>query len=153
MTSLPLDHNFIVCTPLPFFGNCPSSFVFSPKIQNYFSLQFEQKITIEDIVYQTTIVKYKSYFRVYSRHKGHGCDFQGIYSEKRTSCLLATLKQISFLTISKENIFFQNSGNQIGCDIRIQQRSRIGPDTSFKKQDCQDSLILDNLKPFQVIII
>ena len=61
--------------PFLFFGNCPSSFVFSPKIQNYFSLQFEQKITIEDIVYQTTIVKYKSYFRAYSRHRGHGCDF------------------------------------------------------------------------------
>ena len=50
---------------------------------------------------------------------GMGAFFGGIFSEKGHFCLLAPPKQMSFLTISNENIFFefQNTRSRIGLDV------------------------------------
>ena len=69
-------------------------------------------------------------FRVCSRHWRDGCVF-GAHFLKKACCLLALPKQMSFLTISNKKIFFQNSRHQIGCDSRIQKRSRIGSAFTF----------------------
>ena len=47
---------------------------------------------------------------------------------KGAFCLLAPPKQMSFLTIFNENIFFRKSGHQFGCDNRTQQKSTKGPE-------------------------
>ena len=53
--------------------------------------------------------------RTYSRYWGHECLFLGhILWEKRTFCLLTLSKQMSFLTISNENIFFTAQGTILG---------------------------------------
>ena len=63
-------------------------------------------------VFQQTVVT-----RAYSRHWRHGCVFQGIFSEKRVFCLLAPPKQMSFLLISNENIFFKTQSTRLGAIV------------------------------------
>ena len=54
----------------------------------------------------------------YSRHWGHECVFWGTFFEKeRPFCLLALPKQMSFLTISNENIFFKTQGTRLGATV------------------------------------
>ena len=48
---------------------------------------------------------------------GMGVCFGGIFSEKRVFCLLATPKQLSYLTISNENIFFKTQGTRLGAIV------------------------------------
>ena len=43
-------------------------------------------------------------------------------------------EQMSFLTVSNENLFFQKSGHKIGCDSRTQHSSRISPGHKKKKK-------------------
>ena len=43
--------------------------------------------------------------------------FGANFFKKVTFCLLASPKQMSFLTISNENIFFKNQGTRLGAII------------------------------------
>ena len=48
---------------------------------------------------------------------GMGAFFAGTFSEKRSFCLLALPKQMSFLTISNENIFLKTQGTRLGVIV------------------------------------
>ena len=43
--------------------------------------------------------------------------FWGTFSEKRAFCLFAPPKQMSFLTISNENIFLRTQGTRLGVIV------------------------------------
>ena len=51
----------------------------------------------------------------YSRHWGHECVFWGTFFEKGHFVILP--KQMSFLTISNENIFFKTQGTRLGATV------------------------------------
>ena len=55
--------------------------------------------------------------RAYSSHWVYGCVFGAHRSRKRTFCLLATPKQMPFLTISKENILFKTHCIRLGAIV------------------------------------
>ena len=47
--------------------------------------------------------------------EGMGAFFGANFSEKRAFCLVAPPKQMPFLTISNENIFFKTQGTRLGA--------------------------------------
>ena len=49
--------------------------------------------------------------------RGMGVFFGANVFKKGLFCLLASPKEMSFLTISNENIFFQNQGTRLGVII------------------------------------
>ena len=62
---------------------------------------------------KTTSTGSSSLSRAYSRHWDVGAIFLGTFSEKRLFCLLAPPKQMSFLTISNENIFLKTQSTRL----------------------------------------
>ena len=48
---------------------------------------------------------------------GMGAFFGGIFYEKMAFCLLAPSKQLTFLTVSNENICFKTQGTRLGAIV------------------------------------
>ena len=58
----------------------------------------------------------------HSRQSGHWCVFRDTFFRKRAFCLLVLPKQMPFLTISNENIFFKTQGNRLGAIVAPNKR-------------------------------
>ena len=56
-------------------------------------------------------------YRAYSRHWGHGGIFWGHIFWKKGFLFTCTPKQLSFLTISNENISLKSQGNRLGAIV------------------------------------
>ena len=77
---------------------------------NYLRLSFVEKMKNNEhklLSFKTQSSQFFIASRAYFIYWGHGCIFRAHLLQKRTFCLLAPLKQMPFLTISNENVFFK----------------------------------------------